>query len=520
MAPEEKVEQENTEQHQPQEHLDPEQELLEYEEILEEYRRRQMVEHLTGPMISLAVHVVVIIACALLLAGREIQETSAVEFDVKEMQVKPLDPETLDDLEDIEEEIINEAVPPVERPEVNVEDVTVETTDDLSPEMASANLDINVDTALQTSTTSPLKLTGLMASRSDENRDEARREFGGETATERSVLKALLWLKNNQSPDGHWSPQHPEAMTGLGLLAFLAHGETPQSKQFGETVEKAMTYLINKAMKQDMVGGRAYTHGIVAYALSECYALTQLPIVKPAMEKAIRRIVKGQQPETGGYNYRYASYPATKRWDLSVSVWQIQAMKAASYAGAEVQGLDQALKKSVEFLKNVCYKDGKFGYSSPGSGSGAMQGAGTLALQLLGEGDSREARAGVENVSSNYKVVWNDEAQYHLHRHPSYDWYYQTQGVFHGGKRYWRDWNRQFAPVLRDNQHTDGHWECPGDNSKIGKLDPFYSTALNCLTLQVYYRYLPTYRQPDKMAQREDDVFGTVDEQDLDLEIR
>ena len=39
-----------------------------------------------------------------------------------------------------------------------------------------------------------------------------------------------------QNPDGSWSKSQPDAMGGLGLLTFLAHGETPVSKEFGMTV--------------------------------------------------------------------------------------------------------------------------------------------------------------------------------------------------------------------------------------------------------------------------------------------
>jgi hypothetical protein len=84
------------------EHLNIDEEMITYEEILEEYRRRQMIEHLTGPMISLVLHVVIIVACALLLAGKEIREISAVEFDIKEMDIKPLDPEVQEKLDELE----------------------------------------------------------------------------------------------------------------------------------------------------------------------------------------------------------------------------------------------------------------------------------------------------------------------------------------------------------------------------------------------------------------------------------
>ena len=65
-------------------------------------------------------------------------------------------------------------------------------------------------------------------------------ENGGSGTTERSVLAALRWLKNKQAPDGSWPGGTSEgAATGLATLAFLGHGETPASPEFGTTVSRA-----------------------------------------------------------------------------------------------------------------------------------------------------------------------------------------------------------------------------------------------------------------------------------------
>ena len=65
----------------------------------------------------------------------------------------------------------------------------------------------------------------------------------GNGITEGSVLKALRWLKHTQRPDGSWAGPSPTAMTGLAVLTYLAHGETPTSREFGGTVGRALAYL-------------------------------------------------------------------------------------------------------------------------------------------------------------------------------------------------------------------------------------------------------------------------------------
>jgi len=138
-----------------------------------------------------------------------------------------------------------------------------------------------------------------------------------------------------------------------------------------------------------------------------------------------------------------------------------------------------------------------------------MQGAGTLCLQLLGEGKSLEAKTCVGGVLAAAVPAWKKEG------HSScYSWYYMTQAIFHGGKDGFKRWNATFAPMLVKNQMDDGHWENPGaekkkDDKKKGHgYEAYMATAMNALSLQVYYRYLPTYKEPTKIAKAEDDIFG------------
>ena len=76
--------------------------------------------------------------------------------------------------------------------------------------------------------------------------------------------------------------------------------------------------------------------------------------------------------------------------------------------------------------------------------------------------------------------------------------YYNTQvfflqGTVKGGEKEWENYNKKFAPKLLDAQNPDGSWTKPGGAGGHGKEDAhFMNTALGCLMLEVYYRYLPT----------------------------
>jgi len=491
--------------------------------VVAAYRRRQTIEHLLGPLLSFILHVIVIMAGVALLVGKPMEDyDEEIEVVIEELDIKELDPKVLEELQKLEQ-IAEEVVPTVDKPQVPHDVVETVSTDDFSDEMAETDEEMDVSDVLDMKASdTPLKISGLYGGRTNAGRQRLLRRGGGSTVTESAVLRALRWLKEHQNPDGSWSKSQPVAMTGLALLTYLAHGETPLSEEFGVTVQKAMQNLSARMMAATQspgCGGRAYTNGVATYALAEAYGLTRIPFLKPAMEQGLGFIVQGQQKNTGGWDYRYAK---GKRWDLSVSGWQVQALKGGYVAGADTPGLAEAIEKSAQFLRKVTFKDGAFGYSEPGKGSWGMQGAGTLCLQLIGEGRSVEARAGVKNISENDKVVWDDEREYLDHSNPAYNWYYETQAMFHGGQASWRNWNKMFSRILVQNQKSDGHWDCPGRVTKDRKrpeYDPYYTTCLCCLSLQVYYRYLPTYKMPQAVAAKPGSALDDVGDEALGVTV-
>ena len=295
-----------------------------------------------------------------------------------------------------------------------------------------------------------------------------------------AVLKALRWLKASQLPNGSWGNKYPAAMTGLSLLALLRHGETPTSAEFGKTIDGATRYLASVQNNKGYFAGDVYSHGIATLAMGE--ALAAGADVRPAVERAVQVVIDGQQPG-GGYNYAYAK---DSRWDTSVSAWQIQAMQAARKAGLANAGLDQALKKSLDFIKNQAVAangagfaySGKYGAALVPTPTPSMTAAGVYCLQLLGVGASDKAAAGLKTLGTVVPEWPADEKS----KAKVYTWYYVTQAKRGVGGDLWNRWRAQVPAPLLSRQAADGFWD-GGDFAQFDEGSHVYTTAFAALIL-------------------------------------
>jgi len=469
---------------------------------------RRMVDHVWGPTGSVILHIFVVI----LLVKFVVFET---KHKAPEIEVVIMEPEATD-LEEFEKELemleeLPEMVDTITPPDVAVE---MEAPPDIEPMQQSTDVDVDFAALdIMNDVQSPLVMRGLFKGRSAGGRKAMLKQYAGRWGeyTEAAVIKALRWLKKNQNKDGSWGP-NKTAMTGLGLLTFLAHGETTSSEEFGEPVEKAIKYLVSK---QDETGRFCktetqpgpYAHGMAAYAISEAYGLTRIPALKPVMEKAIQVIIDGQQGK-GGWNYDYDRGP---RRDTSVSGWQIQALKAAYLAGASNPDvIKKHMQKSIADLMSAHNAEsGKFGYTDKSGGTDGVSAIGILCLQLLGKGKDKEVRQALQALKSA-DCSWDDPGPWAM-----YGWYYITQAKFHHGGSTWSAWNSKFARILTKNQNADGSWTAPGEAAKEahGKetnYGPVYATTFGALTLQVYYRFLPTYKPIATEVEDESDADDVI----------
>jgi hypothetical protein len=319
------------------------------------------------------------------------------------------------------------------------------------------------------------------------------RETGGTPECEDAVIKALRWMKATQRPDGSWGPQFPAAMTGLALLAYLGHCETTNSPEFGETVSKAIIYLVNIGLKNDgrltstgTFGGHqtVYEHGICTYALAEASTLGKgfgitIPDLDAVTKKSCEIIIQGQGTG-GGWGYGYANNGN----DNSVGFWQIQALKAGKHTGLlEDEEFTKTTRKALDFISSVQGPNGAVGYRTNPNQSPQLTGGAMLCFQLWGKNNTKEVRKGMKFIMDNTNFKWGDPSA-NLYYH-----YYHAQAAMNAGGSNWKKYNNMFRDELLKGQNSDGSWTQSG--VKHGPINQHMATCLATLMLEVYYRFLP-----------------------------
>lgn len=317
---------------------------------------------------------------------------------------------------------------------------------------------------------------------------------GGTSQCEEATLSALRWLKKTQNNDGSWDTKYQSAITGLALLAYLGHCETPESEEFGEAVFAATTFLVDLGMKNkgklstDLNDRWSYEHAIATYALCESYSFSQMfgyqiPNLTEVTQSSVQWIINNQN-EIGGWNYKYEERP---RWDTSINAWHLQALKAAKNTGLEFKNLRRCTDAALQAVLDTQQDHGGFGYSKAGpSGSAngyfSLTGAGTLCVQQHKGNGHKSVSKGRRYMEKHNSFDFQKYANL-------YDHYYISQAMINLGGKPWKDYNALFRDELLKNQHAEGWWPEPaGNHHSAGKT---YNTCLATLMLEVYYRYLP-----------------------------
>jgi len=276
------------------------------------------------------------------------------------------------------------------------------------------------------------------------------RAFGGGRHTESAVLMGLIWLKNHQNPDGMWSckkfmmnckkgtctgagsnDEYDMGVTALAMLAFLGAGHTHKHGKFKNTVKKGLKAMKERQTPDGCFGPKTgdghwiYNHAICTQAMVEAYNQGDK---SPLLKGPAQKAASFlAECRNPGAGWRYGRRPGAS--DTSCTAWAVAALKMAQLSGLKVP------RESFKEYPPCWDKSGK-----------------TIDLVY---------------------------------------WYWGTMAMFQLGGAYWKAWNEPMKNMLVPTQKREGcengSWDPAGAWGKAGGR--VFATAINTLTLEVYYRY-------------------------------
>jgi hypothetical protein len=312
-------------------------------------------------------------------------------------------------------------------------------------------------------------------------------------AVEDSVDRALFFLRLMQEKDGSWMAQGRRnvAVTSLATMAFLAAGHVPGEGPYGDVTAKATEWILKQQQADGVFasegGLEMYHHGITTLLLTQLVGNTDAANAKPLrekLEKAVSVLLRAQVqlpvPHHGGWRYQTTSRDA----DLSVTSWQILALRGARNVGCDVPA--EAIKSALKYVEGC--RDptsGGYGYTVGFSPSPACTGSALLILELAGK-DFHRSRESLQAGSFLLKHSLKSTDP-----HFFYGAYYVSQGMFQLGSNYWNAARPELHKMLLSGQNRNGSW--------LGAdgYGPVYGTSMAVLGLTVEYRLLPIYQREE-----------------------
>lgn len=465
---------------------------------------------------SLVLHVAVL----LLLGFVTLPLSTPPELSLQAARIveETLDIEEADLLEvdlDLEQETLDETIDQEFEAEPQVEVLTEAlAADDITPLDSLAEV---VDFGASISDLGTISASEGMSSSGLEGRASASkanmlRRGGGTKSSEKAVQEGLDWLARHQYPDGSWNFDHSQSecdgrcgnpgnatqaragATGLALMTYLGAGHTQNDGRYKRVVYRGI-YALGNLIKVDKNGGsfwdpqgQMYSHGIATMAICEAYAMTGEPALRAPAQAAIDYVCYAQDPSGGGWRYR-----PRQPGDTSVMGWQIGALKSGYLSNLSVP--PSVVAKASGYLDTMMVDGGsRYLYDldpKHDTDRPAVTAIGLLCRMYMGvQRNDKSLAAGIKALSKRGPST--SDAYYN---------YYAAQVLFHhtGGKgAVWKKWNDKLRTMLIESQvkagHEAGSWSPAKSDYKSQKGGRLYTTALSTMTLEVYYRMLPIYR--------------------------
>ncbi len=240
---------------------------------------------------------------------------------------------------------------------------------------------------------------------------------------------SLAWLALHQGDDGHFggdataarckalghnppcvangNESYQLAATGLSVLAFLDFRDQDVKRLFEPTLARGIQWIVSQQQPDGSFKGngrQGYAAAIGLMALGQTASSTGDPDVLAAVQRGIT-FYSQHAAKDGGYRYGLDA----PQGDLSVTGWYVQALEAATNAGATVP---DSMRKGLDaFLNTVSLwpPTHRFDYVAAGNESLSLDPVGMLVTSILRPGSPQwygdDWRTTLVN-SRNYGPYW------------------------------------------------------------------------------------------------------------------
>jgi hypothetical protein len=326
-----------------------------------------------------------------------------------------------------------------------------------------------------------------------------------------AAQKAALFLLAHQDTEGAFriEQRNHVATTSLALLALAATGHQPTDPDDpGAGMRRALGFLLRDNLQTpdgylgNADGSRMYGHGITTLALAELLGMSTSPEqdeqIRTRCQRGVELILRAQiVPKDPIYHGGWRYTPDSRDSDLSVTVWQTMALRAAQNAGIPVP--KTAIDDAVAYIRRsyhaanadrsrkspAAQTGGTFSYQ-PNRMEGRISSTaqGLLALQVCGQYDCPEVRGAADRLQITPPEPKESWFYYGL--------YYFAQGMYQRGGTQADQAAKHVSQILLPIQQLDGSWI---GNSQERQAGPIYSTSLAVLSLAVKYHLLPIYQR-------------------------
>lgn len=317
-------------------------------------------------------------------------------------------------------------------------------------------------------------------------------------AQKQAVERGLAWLAGRQAEDGGWkveaggtadSPSETDRfVTGLTLLSFLGAGQTARHGPHREVVGKGLAHVaadLSRLMSGDNVadgfadpsrdgevedGARRFGLGVCGLALIEGYGLSGRERWKQPAQDVVLAIER-RQAEDGCWH-------AGDSASAGLTYWMTLSLLSARDFQLEVDA--QRVLAAIRWLGSMAERrDGNSARSDwPPCSPTAATAASLLPRLMAGQGLD-ELRPVADSLRQ--ATIQADDERF-----------FTSYAVWQFGGDLWEQWRAEHHRPVLARQQLDGpragSWD--PDSSPFGQRGGrLYATAVNVLTLEVFYRY-------------------------------